>query len=148
MIYSQGDDSLADCEYLTERTFARQFELQFQHEVNTAKRLRNIPSIGKQIGPIKLRHHRKNQQKFNDDDDDSIYERDDFMETDAFGMRNITFKWLENSNEIPSDLKMHMNYDQLKEKCDRRHDQMKQIVDGLDSHDHEERSNATTHLNR
>lgn len=155
MIYSV-DDELIDCEYVRQKGLVYSFLRKFYNEVNSA-RLRNFTV------PINFLHNPKSMitnrefQKFIDydfvaGDVNDIIENDginDEQFDDAFGWRNLKYIEIQNENiDIPNDLKPLLNYQLLKEQCDRKQQQMKEILQDLNS-DHEFRvKNATEHLER
>lgn len=140
MIYSR-EDELIDCEYVRERSFVKGFLNKFYNEVETA-RSRNFSSPQNYDFKQSLAGDHGIPFDFLGKSDES---GDD---VDAFGMRNLDYKQLRNSADVPDDMLPLMNYKNLKLQCDERHRQMKRIVYDLNSDHEESRRNATDHLER
>lgn len=137
MIYSL-DNELLDCEYLKGRNFAEQFVEKFYNEIDQAERLHKFTAFAFSLP--KLRHHpHRDATKI-----DWAMDSDDEM----FGMRNISYQPLATMHDVPEDLAVILNYEQLKVQCDDHHHQMMRIVNDSESDDHTSRLNASDHLNR
>lgn len=149
IIYSRDDDSLADCEYLTEPKFVRKFITKFHDEVYQAETVRNMSTKLKSYYEPESKHlARKFRHYLNNHNNDDVHMENENSGTDAFGMRNITYHRIFTESDIPIDLLNIINVDELKHQCDERHNQMQKILSDLNSDDHTERRNATNHLSR
>lgn len=149
MIYSREDDSLADCEYLTERKFVRQFVTKFHDEVSQAERARNLTAGSTSYYEPESKHYaQKFRHLLKSDVEPEESEGSEYSGPDAFGMRNITFRRLFSESDIPLDLQDITDVDVLKQQCDDRHSQMERLLTDLNSDDQSERQNATDHLTR
>lgn len=148
MIYSR-DDELIDCEYVREKSFVNGFLDKFYNEVEKA-RSRNFSSPLNDHFKTSMISDREFRQ-FNENGDipNDFYEKPEESDfDDAFGMRNLEYKQLRNSDDVPDDIMPLLNYKNLKLQCDERHQQMKRIVYDLSSDHEESRRNATEHLER
>uniref|UniRef100_A0A8W7Q0H4 phospholipase A2 n=2 Tax=gambiae species complex TaxID=44542 RepID=A0A8W7Q0H4_ANOCL len=67
---------------------------------------------------------------------------------DAFGMRNLTYIPLRAVADIPAELLEQLNFQQLKQRCNVRHMQLKEIATGLRSADPEHKRIANEKLQR
>ncbi|XP_041782277.1 uncharacterized protein LOC121598957 isoform X2 [Anopheles merus] len=67
---------------------------------------------------------------------------------DAFGMRNLTYIPLRAAADIPAELLEQLNFQQLKQRCNVRHMQLKEIATGLRSADPEHKRIANEKLQR
>lgn len=137
MIYSLDND-LLDCEYLKGRNFAEEFVQKFYDEIERAKHLHKFSVSIFTLPKIRHRIHR-NVSKV-----DIAMNSDD----EIFGMKNISYRPLNTMNDVPDDLAVILNYENLKTQCDNNHRQMMQIIDDSQSKDQIKQINATNHLNR
>lgn len=148
MIYSR-DDELIDCEYVREKSFVKGFLNKFYNEVETA-RSRNFSSpLNNHFKKSMTSDREFRQFTKNGEIPYNFYEKPEESEfDDAFGMRNLEYKQLRHSTDVPDDMFPLLNYNNLKLQCDERHRQMKRIVYDLNSDHVERRRNATDHLER
>ncbi|XP_058466933.1 uncharacterized protein LOC131439657 isoform X2 [Malaya genurostris] len=160
MIYT-SDGQLMDCEYLRQKKVIREFRNRFYDEIEQA-RARNFSSP---LGVSKNHHSLISEHDFREflengivtsEMEDLQYNIKDFStgnqspvsQYDAFGMRNLTYKRLLSETDIPKDLLKQLNYRRLKQQCDQRHMQMRDIAHGLQSSDPQEQQTAGESLQR
>lgn len=144
IIYSR-DDEVIDCEYLTKRSFVNEFTQTFYKEIHRAGKLRNNPLL---TNVSLIASYQQQNQHLGESSSTDYSFADENEGDDVFGSRNLSYHQLWSESDIPVDLRPLMNYESLKKQCDLRHEQLKHIVDGLESNDAYERSNATEHLSR
>ncbi|XP_049539851.1 uncharacterized protein LOC125953979 isoform X2 [Anopheles darlingi] len=166
IIYN-SEGEMMDCEYVRQRTMVHQFRAQFTAEFVQA-RARNFTSP--LTGPP--RHSLVSDHEFRDYIDRGIvtpemqelqYNVFEFpagsasappqsnrpaVVSDAFGMRNLTYIPLRAFEEIPEELAALLNYQELKQRCNVRHKQLKEIASGLQSADPERKRIASEKLQR
>ncbi|XP_050095612.1 uncharacterized protein LOC126577762 isoform X2 [Anopheles aquasalis] len=163
---SEGD--MMDCEYVRQRSMVHQFRAQFTAEFVQA-RTRNFTSPF--TGPA--RHSLVSDHEFREYIERDIvtpemqelqYNVFEFPASngaassralpqtsavsDAFGMRNLTYIPLRAFEEIPEELAGLLNYQELKQRCNVRHKQLKEIASGLQSADPERQRIANEKLQR
>lgn len=133
MIYSSTDFDLIDCEYVERREFVEGFLKKFYDELETADKLRNFAGLSTDdylaVDAI---------------DDDNL---DD---TDAFGMRNLTYLHLRTDNDVPTELRTLMDYNSLKAQCDDKHEQLMHAANEVKAKQRErtEDTNGSQQLSR
>ncbi|XP_035899130.1 uncharacterized protein LOC118506298 isoform X1 [Anopheles stephensi] len=162
IIYN-SEGQMMDCEYVRQRTMVHQFRSRFASEFSQA-RARNFtsPFSGATAGT----HH----SLVSDHDFEQYIEHDivtpemeelqynvfefpagvpaTHQTIDAFGMRNLTYIPLHAREAIPADLLELLNFRELKQRCNVRHMQLKQIAQGLQSSDPEHQRIANENLQR
>ncbi|XP_050079740.1 uncharacterized protein LOC126567566 [Anopheles maculipalpis] len=166
IIYT-SDGQMMDCEYVRQRTFIHQFRSRFNSEFFQAW-ARNFTSPFNGVPGATAGTHR--HSLVSDHDFEQYIEHDivtpEMVELqykmfefpagvpathqtiDAFGMRNLTYIPLHAREDIPSDLLELLNFHELKQRCNVRHMQLKQIAQGLQSADPEHQRIANEKLQR
>ncbi|XP_035793826.1 uncharacterized protein LOC118467436 isoform X1 [Anopheles albimanus] len=162
IIYN-SEGEMMDCEYVRQRTMVHQFRARFTAEFAQA-RARNFTSP--LTGPP--RHSLVSDHEFREYIERDIvtpemqelqYNVFEFpaaraelpqsaAASDAFGMRNLTYIPLRALEEIPEELAGLLNYQELKQRCNVRHKQLKEIASGLQSADPERQRIANEKLQR
>uniref|UniRef100_A0A2M4CVS9 phospholipase A2 n=1 Tax=Anopheles darlingi TaxID=43151 RepID=A0A2M4CVS9_ANODA len=166
IIYN-SEGEMMDCEYVRQRSMVHQFRAQFTAEFVQA-RARNFTSP--LTGPP--RHSLVSDHEFRDYIERDIvtpemqelqYNVFEFpagsasappqssrpaVVSDAFGMRNLTYIPLRAFEEIPEELAALLSYQELKQRCNVRHKQLKEIASGLQSADPERKRIASEKLQR
>ncbi|XP_053679159.1 uncharacterized protein LOC128730151 [Anopheles nili] len=162
IIYN-SDREMMDCEYVRMRPLVHQFRERFSFEYRQA-RARNFTS------PYNMAGKAGSHSLVSDHDFREYIEHDivtpemkelqynvyDFpaevpashRSIDAFGMRNLSYTVLHNRADIPADLLDQMNFHELKQKCNVRQKQLKEIATGLRSSDPEHKRIANEKLQR
>lgn len=139
MIYSR-DDELIDCEHVRQKSLVNGFLSKFYQEIETA-RSRNFTTPQNNHKDSAYRSLNGEYGFYDKPSEESDVD-------DAFGMRNLEYKQMRNSADVPDDMLPLMNYKNLKIQCDERHREMKRIVYDMNSDHEENRRNATDHLER
>ncbi|XP_055595427.1 uncharacterized protein LOC129746034 isoform X1 [Uranotaenia lowii] len=150
MIFT-SDGQLMDCEFLRQKHTISTFRQRFYGEIEQA-RSRNFSS------PLPVRHSLVSDHDFREFLDNGImtsemedlqYSVQEFadgskaaLESDAFGLRNLTYIPLRDEADIPKDILKMLNFRRLKAQCDERHEKMRDIAHGLQSEDAEQRQEA------
>ncbi|CAD7087836.1 unnamed protein product [Hermetia illucens] len=128
LIYSSLGE-LVDCEYIRQKPLVIGFLRKFYDDVDVV-RSRNFTSP--QYKPR-----------------DEFYDLDEMTPAaDAFSMRNLSYKRIKDKQDIPTDMRRWLNFNELKTTCTEKHRQMKQLVQKMSSIDENARKNATEHFNR
>ncbi|XP_055595432.1 uncharacterized protein LOC129746034 isoform X3 [Uranotaenia lowii] len=156
MIFT-SDGQLMDCEFLRQKHTISTFRQRFYGEIEQA-RSRNFSS------PLPVRHSLVSDHDFREFLDNGImtsemedlqYSVQEFadgskaaLESDAFGLRNLTYIPLRDEADIPKDILKMLNFRRLKAQCDERHEKMRDIAHGLQSEDAEQRQEADQTLQR
>lgn len=159
MIYT-SDGQLMDCEYIRQKKLVAGFRERFYGEIEQA-RARNFTSP---LMVSKNRHSLVSEHDFREFIDNGIvtsemedlqYNVQEFADgqsfaadSDAFGLRNLTYIRIASEAEVPKDLQKQLNYRKMKQQCDQRHLQMKDLAHGLQSSDPQEQQTAGETLQR
>ncbi|XP_049291189.1 uncharacterized protein LOC125768061 isoform X3 [Anopheles funestus] len=164
IIYN-SDGQMMDCEYVRQRGMVHQFRTRFYSEFFQAQ-ARNFTSPFNGLAGSKTHHHslvsNHDFQQYIEHDivtaemeelQYNVYEfpagvPDTHKTIDAFGMRNLTYIPLHAQSDIPSDLLEQLNFRELKQRCNVRHMQLKEIAQGLQSSDPEHQRIASENLQR
>ncbi|XP_053669210.1 uncharacterized protein LOC128719609 [Anopheles marshallii] len=163
-IIFNSDGQMMDCEYVRQRGMVHQFRTRFYKDFFQAS-ARNFTS------PFNgLAGSTRHRSLVSDHDFEQYIEHDivtpemeelqynvyefpagvpDTHQTiDAFGMRNLTYIPLHAQSDIPADLLELLNFRELKQRCNVRHMQLKEIAQGLQSSDPEHQRIANENLQR
>ncbi|XP_058829076.1 uncharacterized protein LOC131688669 isoform X1 [Topomyia yanbarensis] len=159
MIYT-SDGLLMDCEYVRQKKLIKDFRNRFYDEIEQA-RSRNFST---NFGASKNHHSLVSDHDFREFLDNGIitsemedlhYNIQEFSgnqpsvpQSDAFGMRNLSYIRLDSEADIPKDLAKQLNYRRLKHQCDQRHVHMRDIAQRLQSSDAQEKQTAEQSLQR
>uniref|UniRef100_A0A1L8DPY4 phospholipase A2 n=2 Tax=Nyssomyia neivai TaxID=330878 RepID=A0A1L8DPY4_9DIPT len=158
-IYS-GDDKIIDCEYIRQKHHIDEFIGKFNGDValarsqNFTNHFTNHQYTLPHVTQHEFREFLDNdaippsyQMAFEDMEDFENL-NDVARKTERYGMRNFTFIELRDQQDVPVDLLPLLDIEDIKEQCTVRHQEMKQIVGGLDSDDEDIKRNATENLSR
>uniref|UniRef100_A0A182MXR7 phospholipase A2 n=1 Tax=Anopheles dirus TaxID=7168 RepID=A0A182MXR7_9DIPT len=164
IIYN-SDGDMMDCEYVRQRPMVRQFHARFYSEFLQA-RARNFTSpFGDGSGGAAMPRSLVSDHDFREyiehdivtpDMEELQYNVYEFpagvpashQTIDAFGMRNLTYVPLHDQADIPRELLDQLNFHELKQRCNVRHMQLKEIATGLRSADPEHQRIANEKLQR
>lgn len=148
LIYSSLGE-LVDCEYIRQKPLVIGFLRKFYDDVDVV-RSRNFTSPQyKPRGKSLISNHEF--RRYIDDNiiPDEFYDLDEMTPAaDAFSMRNLSYKRIKDKQDIPTDMRRWLNFNELKTTCTEKHRQMKQLVQKMSSIDENARENATEHFNR
>ncbi|KFB52347.1 hypothetical protein ZHAS_00020562 [Anopheles sinensis] len=160
IIYN-SDGDMMDCEYVRQRPLVHQFRERFIVEFAQG-RARNFTSPYN-FPPGAGRHSLVSDHDFREyiEHDVVTPEMDELQynvyefpagvspaSVDAFGMRNLTYIPLRDRADVPEELLTQLNFHELKQRCDVRHMQLKEIATGLRSSDPEHKRIANEKLQR
>lgn len=164
IIYN-GEGDMMDCEYVRQRDMVHQFRDRFYREYFQA-RARNFSSVfgagrngdvgrGSLVSDHDFREFLEHDVVTPEMEElqYNVYEFPAGVPAsqqtiDAFGMRNLTYIPLRASTDIPAELLEQLNFHQLKQRCNVRHMQLKEIATGLRSADPEHKRIANEKLQR
>uniref|UniRef100_A0AAG5DT90 phospholipase A2 n=1 Tax=Anopheles atroparvus TaxID=41427 RepID=A0AAG5DT90_ANOAO len=162
IIYN-SDGEMMDCEYVRQRPMVQQFHTRFYDEFAQA-RARNFTSpfnVPNGAGYHSLVSDHDFREYIDHDVvtpemDELQYNAYEFPAgvpasssgIDAFGMRNLTYIPLRDRADIPQELVGQLNFHELKQRCNVRHMQLKEIATGLRSSDPENQRIANEKLQR
>ncbi|XP_052871911.1 uncharacterized protein LOC128277490 isoform X2 [Anopheles cruzii] len=161
IIYN-SDGDMMDCEYVRQRSLVHQFHERFRTEFKQA-RARNfsspftLPARGRQslVSDHEFREYLEHDVVTSEMEElqYNVYEFPAGVPqaqraADAFGMRNLTYIPLRTPADIPDELRGQLNFHELKQRCNVRHMQLKEIASGLRSADPEHQRIANEKLQR
>ncbi|XP_058065475.1 uncharacterized protein LOC131215112 [Anopheles bellator] len=161
IIYN-SDGDMMDCEYVRQRPLVHQFHARFRTEFEQA-RARNfsspftLPARGRQslVSDHEFREYIEHDVVTSEMEElqYNVYEFPAGVPraqraADAFGMRNLTYIPLRTPADIPGELMGQLNFHELKQRCNVRHMQLKEIASGLRSADPEHQRIANEKLQR
>ncbi|XP_052901933.1 uncharacterized protein LOC128309551 isoform X2 [Anopheles moucheti] len=163
IIYN-SDGQMMDCEYVRQRGMVHQFRTRFYKEFFQAL-ARNFTSPFNGLAGSTRHHSLVSDHDFEqyiehdivtpemEELQYNVYEfpagvPDTHQTIDAFGMRNLTYIPLHAQADIPADLLEQLNFRELKQRCNVRHMQLKEIAHGLQSADPEHQRIANENLQR
>lgn len=159
MIFT-SDNQLMDCEYVRRKALVANFVDQFIQETNLA-RTQNLTSnnAAPHKRPLKVSSHdfrefiengivtsemEQLQSNLNEFSNGGLVENDE----DSFKPRNMSYIRLDSESDIPEDILKQLNYQRLKNLCDKRHRQMQNMAHGVQSAEEVERKSAEETLQR
>ncbi|XP_055381744.1 zinc finger protein 287-like [Condylostylus longicornis] len=149
LIYDSTSE-LIDCEYIRRSDVVENFLERFYSQYDIM-RLRNFTSM---INIPKLKSPLISNHEFNRFIEDNIIP-DDYYDLqnkipidDMFSAGKITYKQINNYNELPDNIKIMVNYHELKKKCNKLNQEMKKIAMDLNSQNEMKKFEATEHFVR
>lgn len=115
IIYANNGEIL-ECDSLTGQNFIEEFVQKFYDEIQKMRRInRHIDGLSDTVHMPKFRHHSRHKMPQIDRTMDS--------DSELNGAINITYHQLYSEKDIPSDMRDMINFDAVKDECDRYHHQ-------------------------
>lgn len=111
---------MLDCDSLTGQNFNDEFVQNFYDEIDKLRKFNHhIDGLSASVRTPKFRHRSQHKK---------LPQIDKSMDSDneLNGAINITYHQLYSEMDIPSDLRGMINFDAIKDECDRYHQQVKQ----------------------
>lgn len=120
LIYG-ADNEIRDCEFLRQKKIVRDFLKSFRKDIERAK----VSS--------------SSENYYSDAEDEN---------EDIYSFRNVTFQILDNGLPLPSDIAEWLNFENLKQQCEKNHREMKKLLRHKQHGTEEQKRNANRHLER
>jgi hypothetical protein len=121
LIYG-ADNEIRDCEFLRQKKIVRDFLQSFRKDIERAE--------------------------ISSSSENDYSEAEDETEEDIYSFRNVTFQILDNGFPLPSDISEWLNFESLKQQCEKNHREMKKLLRHKQHGTDEQKRRANSHIER